>query len=157
MDPLGRQAVQFDWPPAGSLSPPHLPDDRVSWVRLDSRGGSVPVVEAVVGPSRRRIRVAVDTGASVNYLDDLAVTEGEATQLHQDFDPGDLSPFGTRATERVWEVGGRSHSGVTAELPTALASQLARGGLHGILGLPFLTRQRLILDVPRARIGFEKG
>ena len=105
----------------------------------------------------KNVKMAVDTGARISYID-KALTEGEnAEETRDDFSPMLGGNFQTPIFSMEASIGETSFPVKFGVLPTLYAAYLQRGGIYGVIGYDLFNAFPVLLDFKNNQLHIGKA
>jgi hypothetical protein len=98
----------------------------------------------------RSLKMAVDTGAPLSYVDNFVTDRLEPCGEKEDFHPI-AGRYVTKVYELEGTVGGKPFNGLYGNLPMKLGLPLNMFGINGVIGYDFFKSFRVMLDFRSGR------
>ena len=108
----------------------------------DARGGVKVVCMEING---QPLKMAIDTGAPLSYVDRMVTDDLEPIGEKADFHPK-AGRYTTPVFKLEAEICGKKFTGAYGNLPTMMGLSLKLGGLDGVVGYDFFKSFKVLFD-----------
>jgi hypothetical protein len=113
----------------------------------------IPVVELEI--ENRSLRLFLDSGAKISYLDADLTKDLNAIGQEEDFYPG-IGAFSTPIYEVLTQIGGHCFNAYYGNLPKNMEQLLRHNQIQGIIGFDFFMNFRVGVDYREKKIVINK-